>query len=327
MTRPNATALNGASSATAAGLALALAADGGAPEWVQLMPAGPAIQGRDGRAWTMPDAAALAARSRTPFAFDWEHGQDLRAPAGEAAPAAGWVEALDVRDGQVWGRVEWTERARSAISAREYRFVSPAFLFSPDGQVVELIGAALVNRPNFDMAALNSRTETPMLKALLAALGLPETATEADAVAALNRQRDELKTALNASATPPLEKFVPRADYDAALNRATAAEAALADQAKAAHEARVQAAIDGALKAGKIAPASKDFYLATCRTAEGFVAFEGFLAAAPSVFGVSDVETRSGAAATALNAEQKAAAKAMGIGEAEFVKFVAAQAA
>ena len=62
-----------------------------APEWVQLLPPGPALQGRDGRAWKMNDVAAVIAASETPFALDYEHVQDLRAINGEEAPAAGWV--------------------------------------------------------------------------------------------------------------------------------------------------------------------------------------------------------------------------------------------
>lgn len=34
-----------------------------------------------------------------------------------------------MRDGAIWGRVEWTERAAAAIRAREYRFLSPSFGF------------------------------------------------------------------------------------------------------------------------------------------------------------------------------------------------------
>ena len=328
MSTPNATAF-AAAPASAVGLMLALAADGQAPEWVQLMPAGPDIEGRDGRRFSMPDPVAVARRSRTPFALDWEHGQDLLAPQGHAAPAAGWVEEITARDGGIWARVDWTERARAAIAAREYRFVSPALLQTKEGAVVELVGAALVNRPNFDMAALARReshtSEGPVMKELLKVLGLPETATEAEALTALNA-----RTSMTLQVAEPisLERFVPRADYDAALNRAVAAETTLTAQARATHEARVTAAIDGAVKAGKIAPVSRDFYLATCRTAEGLAEFEKFVAAAPTVFGVLDLKADpEKPGAVALNAEQKAAARSLGIPEAELAKFVAAQAA
>ncbi len=323
MPTPNATALNAASAATASGPALALAAEGGAPDWVQLLPAGPFIRGRDGRSFGLADPVAVANRFRPPFAIDWEHAQDLRAPSGEAAPAAAWVEEVQVRNGQIWGRVDWTERGRAAVAAREYRFLSPAFTFEPaTNAVVELVGAGLVNRPNFDMAALN-REEHRMTPTLLTALGLPATAGEPEALTAIAA----LRTATNAQQTPSLEKFVPRADYDAALNRAVAAEARLSERDKADHQAKVEAAIGGAVKAGKITPASRDFYLATCRTAEGLAEFEKFVAAAPSVFGETDIGRKEPGPKTALNAEQKAAAVALGIPEAEFAKFVAVQAA
>jgi len=308
-----------------AGVALALSAEGGAPEWAQLLPPGPALQGRDGRSWRLNDVDRLVAQFAPPFVVDYEHSQDKLAVAGHEAPAAGWVEKLEVREGAVWGRVDWTPRAKAAIAAHEYRYLSPAFTYSPsDGSVQALIGASLVNRPNFVMTALNSE-EPSMLKEIAAALGLSETATSPEIVTAIGALKTA--TALNAQ---DLARFVPRADYDLALNRAGVAEAKLAADAKAAHEAKVAAAIEGAVKAGKVAPASKDFYLATCAGAEGLAAFEKFIASAPTAF--KEIVTAGGAgdpgkAAVALNADQAASAKALGLDPKKFAAFVAERAA
>jgi len=152
-----------------------------------------------------------------------------------------------------------------------------------------------------------------MLKTIAAALGLAEAATEPEIVTAIGKLK--ASTALNAAQQPDLAKFVPRADYELALNRATTAETKIAADGKAALEARVAAAIDGAVKAGKVAPASKDFYVATCSTAEGLAAFEKFVASAPTAFTeiVDPKKDEPGAGKVALNAEQLAVAKALGI--------------
>ncbi len=312
-----------------AGVALALSAEGAAPEWAELLPAGPVLNGRDGRTWRVNDVGRLVADFAPPFVIDYEHAQDKLAVNGQEAPAAGWVEAMELRNGAVWGRVDWTPRAKAAIAAREYRFLSPAFTYSPaDGSVQALIGASLVNRPNFVMTALNAQ-EHSMLKDIAAALGLAETATSPEIVTAIGALKTS--TALNAAQQPDLAKFVPRADYELALNRATTAEAKIAADGKSAHEAKVAAAIDGAVTAGKVAPASKEFYLATCATVEGLAAFEKFVAAAPAaLYKQLAAPARAGAGAgdgVALNSEQLAVAKSLGIEPKAFATDIAKRAA
>jgi phage I-like protein len=321
-------ALCDAAASAAAGVAIALAAESGAPDWVQLMPSGPTLQGRDGRSWRVDDVNRLVAQFSPPFVIDYEHAQDRLAVNGQEAPAAGWIEQLDVRNGgEIWGRVEWTPRAKVAIAAREYRFISPAFTYSPaDGSVQALIGASLVNRPNFVMTALNAQ-ESSMQKDIAAALGLAETAPWPEILTAIDKLKTS--TALNAAQQPDLAKFVPRADYELALNRAATAEAKIAADGKAALEARLAAAIDGAVKAGKVAPASREFYLATCRTAEGLAEFEKFVAKAPTAFTevVDPRKEEPGAGGVALNSEQLAVAKALGIDAKTFAADIAKRAA
>ena len=314
------------------GIALNFEAAATAPEWVHLLPAGSRIAGVDGREWSLDDPARLvAAVADRPadLVIDYDHATDVAAPMGLPAPAAGWIKQLAVRaDGTVWGRVEWTAKAAAAIAAREWRYLSPVFTFDARGAIVELLGAALVNRPNLKLAALNAQG-TDMLKDILAALGLAEAATAADAVTAINALKAEKQTALNAAATPDLTKFVPRADFDAALNRAATAEAKIAEAAKAAHEAEVTREIDAAVKAGKVTPATKDFYIATCATAEGLAAFRKFVEAAPSAFAPSGLDKKdlAAGAAPALNADQREVARAMGLDEKAFAEHLAKEAA
>ncbi len=130
------------------------------PEWIELIPSGPAVVGADGRRWLhdAPDKilAEFAARNR-PMVIDWEHASEHRAPVGLDAPAAGWIDRLEARAGAIWGHVErWTERATAMLRAGEYRYVSPVFNYEKEtGRIRELTSAALTNRPNLPLAALN----------------------------------------------------------------------------------------------------------------------------------------------------------------------------
>ena len=304
------------------------------PERVQLIPAG-AVIGRDGRSWVLDDPQQVVNRfieQGTELPVDIEHSTELRAPKGEPAPAAGWVHQLDVIDGAIWGAVNWNETGRGLVGGKQYRYLSPVILYSPgDGSIRGLTSVALTNRPNLHLPALNFENtgsvpfgsgpannkgdmapeEEPMLKAVLAALGLPEDATEATAVNAVKELNTKLATAMNAQ--PSLEKFVPRADYDQALTRATNAEQGLAEIRKAKLDSEIQAAIDGALATGKITPATVDYHRAQCSQEGGLERFAAFVAAAPAIGDPSGLDNKElPAGKTAMNAEQARIAEMFG---------------
>ena len=291
-----------------------MAADAAPPEWVQLLPAGPEVIGRDGRKWRLDDAAAVVAATKLPLAVTYDHAGFF---GGRDAPAAGWVEELEVREGAVWGRVEWTERGRDAVAGKSYRFVSPEFTHSadPPRQVGELIGASLTNGPNLDLAAVASRAagdpkETTMTPALIRALGLPADADETACVAAAEALRSR------AEAGPALDAYVPRADYDRAAQRAAAAEQRLAEQAAAAREAEIESAIGAALEAGKITPATADYHRAACRQEGGLERFRDFAAAAPEIAApaaAGGAKPPAAAGAQAANADQRRIFDSIGV--------------
>ncbi|MEE4376109.1 MAG: phage protease [Candidatus Competibacteraceae bacterium] len=159
---------------TGTGLNPELPPNGAAPDWVELIPAGPSIIGRDGRSWLndQPDAIVTAYQNqRIPLVIDWEHATERRAPQGEEAPAAGWLVALQNRLGAIWGKAEWTTRARNQIGNREYRFLSPTFLYHKStSRIAALTSVALTNQPNLHLTALNQRAPLPAI--------LPLTETE-----------------------------------------------------------------------------------------------------------------------------------------------------
>lgn len=208
---------------------------------VRLIPAGEfrAADGsgrpHDAPAWRLDagQAAKLIARDQARASrrvVDYEHQTLLAAQNGQAAPAAGWIAGLEWRDGDgLYARIEWTEKAAAMIAAGEYRYLSPVFPYDATGLVLDIGPAALTNNPGLDgltdLAMLSAlypdHQETPPMKELLKALGLADTATEAEALtalAALKAQADDGAariatltaevTTLKAAAPDPA-KFVP----------------------------------------------------------------------------------------------------------------------
>jgi len=321
-------AMNAASGvAPAYGQAIALNAASGAPEWIELIPSGPELVGRDGRRWRMSDVnkvVAAFAANRADLPIDWEHAQYTAAMQGQPAPAAGWIEQVEARNGALWGRVNWTERGRAAVAAREYRYISPVFSFdAATKEVSALKCAGLVNRPNLELQALNQEGTPPMWKQVLAALGLPETATEAEAVSAIKALQGEKEVALNAAKAPPNNLFVPRADFDAALNREATTKSEFTAFKDGIQKAKAEAVVNAAVEKGQITPATKDYHLAACRTEDGLTAFEAMIAKVP----VNDAAKPSGldgkkpeGGAPTLGAEELAVCRQLGMAEADFIK-------
>jgi phage I-like protein len=134
-----------------------------APDWIQLLPDNQAILGHDGRHFLNDAPDTVANQTRLPLVVDYEHASEHRAPQGLDAPAAGWIDQLQRRQGSaaIWGHVTWTERAKAQVEAREYRFLSPVFQYEkPTTRIVRLTSVALTNQPNLLLTALN-RWATP----------------------------------------------------------------------------------------------------------------------------------------------------------------------
>lgn len=300
--------------------------DTAAGTWRELIPAPNAqgrVQGRDGRWWRMSDPAAVAGRFDLPLPVDVNHASELAAPRGAASPSQGWIEALEVRDGAVWGRIEWNDAGRNAVDAKQYRFLSPVFKFDPKTrEIQQLTSVALVNEPNFPLALNRAgdsavQQEKPAVdEAIRKALGLPEQATPTEAVTAINALRSSVEA-------PPMDKFVPRAQYDTAINRAQTSEDALRKIETARQQAAIDAEVDGAVKAGKITPATTDYYKAQCATEGGLERFKAFVAAQPVIADVTNLANRNAneGDGKSLNAATKTVAALMGVSADDIKKF------
>lgn len=309
-----------------------LASDGNkAPEWVELFPKGPRLKARDGRAWTLePQRVVTAfAANAGPLAIDYEHAQAHLAPKGEKAPAAGWITAVEERDGSVWGKVEWVKAAAQMIVDKEYRFLSPDFDHTRDGVIVKLNGAGLVNRPALTMTALSRETPQPTetndmsLKAIAAKLGLKDDADEKAVLAALDErdgQHKALCATLNidaasngaavAAAVTKLQgetetalaavKAAPEASEFAALKTAfDDTKTALASLQKKDADREIDAALDAASAEGKITPASRETYRAMCAADGGLDRFKALAATLPVICAPSKLNNATAVTTTA----------------------------
>jgi phage I-like protein len=317
--------------ATSTALCFELSAD--VPEWVEVLPPGPKVVGRDGRAWTYEPAQVLAetqAHSKgADLPFDYLHATEIKAPLGEDAPAAGWARDYRINErGAIEARVEWTAKASNAISAREYRYLSPVFTYDDSGRIHRFSSFGLTNKPNLLIKALNAeqnpthQENPPMLlaAAIRAALGLPETATEEDGVAAIKALKEAKETALNSERAPSLDKYVPRGDYNALEQRAANAEQKLAQRDKDDLNTAINTEIEAALKAGKITPATKAYHVAACQEQGGLDRFREFVKAAPSVTDPVVPDNKPEPTKTALNAEQQQAARMLGMTDEQYIK-------
>lgn len=279
-------------------LEISLNADSGAPRQIQLVPRGPQIDGRDGRQFFVEDADLEAILSKfesdKPLPIDWEHSTVMKAKNGERAPAAGWITALHVIDGEIWGDVEWNALGAKHICSKQYRFISPVLLHDETHRVRGLHSAGLTNRPNLVLQALNSFnpsviTEAPVQK-LFAALGVSDEEGALNAISELNGSHQKLVLAQNQIQQLTTEVNAANQKLIAAQNQVqtltTELHAAKAEVVKIQTEhklARIEAALDAAIEAKKITPAQREYHLAMCQMDGGLERFEKFVEAAPQI--------------------------------------------
>lgn len=300
-----------------------------APDWIRLMPPGPEIKGRDGRSWRMDDPASLVAAFNSDsrdIPLDFEHSTELQAPKGLPAPAAAWFKELKVdADGGISGRADWTQAGRNAVESKEYRYISPVFVFDrATGRVVRITSAGLTNQPNLRLEALNhiqahkqthDEREAPIMKRVIEALGLPPEADEEKALNAVST----LKAKADAQILS-LDKYVPRQDYDTMTQRAMNAEQLLKDGKQNQLDKEIDDEVAKALEAGKITPATADYHRAMCRIDGGLDRFRDFVKVAPEIGGDSGLDKKKPEQGSRISEEEKAVCRNLGITEDAYLK-------
>ena len=323
-------------------------AGGPAPGRIQLFPLGD-FAARDGRpgtlkgvkatAWKLDAglAAALVARWRqraTPLVVDYEHQTIHATENGRPAPAAGWIESLEVGTDGLYATVKWTDAARAFIKADEYRYISPVFSFDPDtGAVLEVKSAVLTNYPALDgMAAVAARAEEeiPMKKETLEALrhffGLAADADEAAALAALKAQGDgqtlaAMLTAAKETAPDPA-RYVPAAMLTAAQEKAAELAARVKELEGDGTLAALAAEIDAALADGRLPKSCEGWAKSTAKTNPE--AIKSYIASSVPLAALKATQTggrtpAGGEAVAALTEEEAFVCKQLGLSETDFI--------
>lgn len=174
---------------------------------------------------------------------------------GNPTPAAGWIQQIEIRHGsegaELWGLVEWTDKAADLIRAGEYRYCSLVVDFAPidratgagagEAEMYELgltnspflpgmtpITLSRVGAPARTTARSLSMDPKKVLSAIAKALGLPDTAAPEkmkrafDALVALMGAMSEEETA-----PETIEELSASKDADAKLARIVAKAAKL----------------------------------------------------------------------------------------------------
>ncbi|HHF4334760.1 phage protease [Haemophilus influenzae] len=321
---------------------------------IQLLPYGKfrAADGRptDVEAWYVTDTngadvVALANNQRNPLPIDYEHQIIHSLKNGKEAPSAGWMEYFYFTPQGIFADVRWTDKAADYIKNGEYRYISAVFAYDTEGYVRKIFHAALTNTPALDgmeeamvAASVNLLQEdNPMNKKLLAALCtlfvLKADASEAD----ITEKVTALSAAKGDSAVDVLDVYAKLAEKEqsvAALStqvgnpdpaKFVPVEQVAALQAdfnalKTSVEADKKAAlITAALSQGKLAPALKDWAQSL-----SIEALTGYLDKATPIAALAgghqaNKDPDKGNVA-ALTAEQQAAAKMLGMNDADYIK-------
>lgn len=317
------------------------------PDWVHLLPAvGADIHTFDGRGpYRVEDAAAVIAasfaadpRDATGLILDENHAQDRAAPLGLSSPARGKITEMEARADGIWGRVAWNRAGRELVADRAYRGISPTFVHDAAGRVIRVLRASLVNNPNLrGLTALNMETGMSFTARLAEALGKPATATEdellaaaraAAATTALQSSLAEIGTALGVEGGNAGSILAAARILKASAADLTALQAENAAFKAAAKRSKAEAFIDQAIreKRSGVSAANREEMISSHMENPAFV--EKMISAQPQLGEIAHLggtPPGAGALAVALSADQEAAAKALGISKADYLKTLNAE--
>ena len=312
----------------------------GVPETISVLPIGHVISSKgefDVDEESFRAMKAQIAQRGVDLVVDYEH-KNLKA---HEAPAAGWVKELKLEDGCIKAVVEWTTRGAEYLKNREYRYLSPVVsVRKADGKATGLHSLALTNTPAIEgmTPLVNSenfeggQSNMDILKKLAGLFGLGEDATEEQIMEALSACIAENKSLKEGQKLPTadentvankavcellgLKAGAPAADVTAKimeLKTGTIDGVNLAEELKALKAQNAQrdadAAVEMALKAGKITPAQKGW--ATSYALSDPKGFADFAEKAPQVVpmgavGFEDIKQGNGTidAATMMACKQ-----------------------
>lgn len=168
-----------------------------------------------------------------------------------------------------------------------------------------------------DIRIDQKKKEETMGSTILQALGLASTASEAEAVNAIEALR-------KGSAVVDLTRYIPKADHDAVCQERTMLKAQLTDLNAKALKRDAEAAVQSAVSSGKIAPASAELWTEFCASEGGLEKFKAHVASLEPVIDPVKIDPANPPKAdhqgSKLTAEERDIAKAARMTEDEFLQ-------
>ena len=307
------------------------------PDWVHLLPAGGIVLTNDQRGpYSLGDPDAIIAASFAgvdALEVDINHATYVAAPNGERSDAVGWVREMRADADGIWGRVEWTPEGRRLVADRAYRKISPVVIHDTSNRISRIANISLVNRPNLrGLHALNMETSMTLQERLAARLGLLATATEdelmaaiPDDFAAMQSAMTEIGVALGVSGAEPAPiiaaakaKVVAQPAQPAELVAMQAELVAMGQQLatlqSAGQRSAAEICVDQAIADARVGvKPQRDRFIAMHMANPAQTA--ALIAGLPALAGNQSFQSapNPGAEITALNAEQTAVARLLGL--------------
>lgn len=306
---------------------------------IELIPVGPFKTADKRPQFRIDDAEAVIAASLDlapgrVLPIDFDH-RTFAAPGSADSRAAGWITGLEVEGDRIMASVEWTEEGRQAVSGRSYRFVSPVFKNLPDGQVVLIEGAGLVNTPALPQLRQLASKENSMdpITQIAGLLGLTaeKSADIVSRVTALIAAETQLAAITKAAklegpdaatqicarlAAPAADpaQFVPKASFDQLQTQ-------FAELQKTVRDGSVEAALEKARDEGKLTPDLEGW--ATQLASKDLAEFQAWAAVAPVRVNVTGKRQLAGreppVKIDALDETERQVAALMGVSEKDFL--------
>ncbi len=245
----------------------------------------------------------FAALGRDALPFDAGHGMLAGSMAHpEAHKALGWF-VPEMREDGLWAKdIAWTKAGREALTAKEYRFFSPAINFDEKTRrILALVNVALLNLPatlgQKPLVLDSGESEEKNMTVLLEKLGAADETAALTALTGLLALRDGL-VALGCADLSAVQAIVTERDTLRTEKATALAEKAAAEKA-------------GLLSA--VPPASRAF--AETLSAEQLSAY---VATLPKLTTRVE-EPKTTVSVVALSADEKQAAKLLGLTEEAFL--------
>ncbi|MCW7555889.1 phage protease [Endozoicomonas gorgoniicola] len=128
-------------------------------QWVKLIPAGEFQSLANGQMLNNDTPSTIVSNfkdSGWSIPVDLQHATILKAPNGEPAPAQAWIEELEDREGEVWGRMDWNKDGLKLARAERFNKLLPALQYDKNtGRIKGIRSVALIRSDELTSPALN----------------------------------------------------------------------------------------------------------------------------------------------------------------------------